>query len=152
MSVQCLAYSRCSLNVSFSCALKVQISIFSKILLLKLLGAQNSNPNPLLESHTVTTSSAYSRLQEIFFFPGNLKARSLDPRQHGTWPFLPGSLVSQSLLIRGFSAYCPDWNCSSVVVYLFHVEQKLGLCQDAVLQPCNDMASPTSLFQPFWTK
>lgn len=100
MSVQCLAYSRCSLNVSFSYALKVQISIFSKILLLKLLGTQNSNPNPLLESHSVTTSSAYSRLQEIFFFPGNLKACSLDPRQHGTWPFLPGSLVSQSLLIR----------------------------------------------------
>lgn len=52
----------------------------------------------------------------------------------------------------GFLAHWLDWNCSSVVVYLFHLEQKLGLCQDAVLQPCNDMASPTSLFQPFWTK
>lgn len=103
MPVQCLTYSRCSLNVSFFFfyALKVQILIFSKIVLLKLLGMQDSNPNPSLRvTHCYNEQcSAHSQLQE-FFFPGNLKAHSHDSGQRGTWPFLPGSFVSQSLLIR----------------------------------------------------
>lgn len=78
-------------------------------------------PVLILDSCTILISSAHSQLQDFFFFFSvNLNAYSLNPWQCGTWPFLPESLVSQSLLIRQASQLT-SWIGIVVVWYTFFI-------------------------------
>ena len=85
-------------------------------------------PVLILDSCTILISSAHGQFQDCFFFccccccffPNNLNAHSLDPWQCGTWPFLPESLVSQSLLIRQASQLT-SWIGIAVLWYTFFI-------------------------------
>lgn len=96
--------------------------IFSKIVFLKLFGMQNSDPSPYLRFMYYFNQQCPQPAPRFFFFffSVNLNAYSLNPWQCGTWPFLPESLVSQSLLIRQASQLT-SWIGIVVVWYTFFI-------------------------------